>query len=333
MARVTQAEVAALAGTSQATVSLVLNDSAAGRVAPETVERVVSALRSSGYLRQRSSRLDHGRIVGVFTYETVFPSVAADFFHPFLTGLERAAETAQVDLLLFTSAHVDGHRRRLGEDQLRRVDGCVLLGRDIAPEELAQLNRSRFPYVSLGRRDDVEGPVAHVGADYVSATRAMTQLVLDAGHRRLIYVGRAATSESVRDRYTGFLQRISDSDATHHRIELTTDRALLDQVDATGTTCVFFDLARDAGAFIRLCLRQGRTIGEDISVVILDEPFQQLAGIDLTHFSIPRIDMGRRALEVLLDLIAAGPDRPSTDFQELFPITVVSGTSLKPLPG
>lgn len=338
MPRVTQAQVAALAGTSQSTVSLVLNGAAAGRVAPQTIERVMATLRSSGYLNQRTSwadqkRTDRGRIIGVFTYEPVFPSVAADFFHPFLTGLERAAEAAQVDLLLFTSAHVDGRRRQLGIDQLQRVDGCVLLGRDIHTEDLAELNRSGFPYVSVGRRDAIHGPVAHVGADYVRATREMTQLVVAAGHRQVLYASCGSPSESTRDRHIGFLQGISGTSVTHERLDRTPARELLDHVQATRTSCVIFDEARDAEAFIRLAVREGHIIGADLSVVLLHEPIRPLTGIDLTRFAMPRIDMGRRALEVLLELLAADPATARTQFQELFPITITRGTSLGPGPG
>ncbi len=333
MARVTQAEVAALAGTSQSTVSLVLNDAATGRVAPETIDRVVAALHTSGYLHQRAKRIDRGRIVGVFTYESVFPSVAADFFHPFLTGLERAAEAAQVDLLLFTSAHVDGRRRQLGADQLQRVDGCVLLGRDIHPEDLAELNRISFPFVSVGRRDDIHGPIAQVGADYIRATREMTELVLEAGHRTLLYASCGSPAESTRDRHIGFLQGISGSVVSHERLDRASARTVTERIDASGATCVLFDEARDAETFIRLWVRDGRTVGPDLSVVLLHEPIRPLAGINLTHFTMPRIDMGRRALELLLDLLTADPDTPRTDFQHLFPITITQGSSLQPIPG
>ncbi|MEV0150456.1 MULTISPECIES: hypothetical protein [unclassified Nonomuraea] len=50
----------------------------------------------------------------MFTYEAVFPAESADFYHPFLVGIEECVEEAGCDLLLFTSAKAQqGERRRI----------------------------------------------------------------------------------------------------------------------------------------------------------------------------------------------------------------------------
>ena len=89
--RLTQRDIARLAGVSQATVSLVLNDAKAaeGRIPEETRERVQKAIKETGYVADPiARRMAKGlnRILGVFTYEPAFPSAQADFFLPFLLG-------------------------------------------------------------------------------------------------------------------------------------------------------------------------------------------------------------------------------------------------------
>ena len=128
--RVTQRDIARLAGVSQATVSLVLNDAAAaaGRIPKETRERVEKAIRDTGYVADPIARRmakGHNRILGVFTYEPAFPSVQADFFSPFLLGIEEAAQDLGYDLLLLTGAS-RGDKKIFGDNvRLRLADGCL----------------------------------------------------------------------------------------------------------------------------------------------------------------------------------------------------------------
>jgi DNA-binding LacI/PurR family transcriptional regulator len=216
--RVTQRDIARLAGVSQPTVSLVLNNRAEGdvRISPETRERVLRVIRETGYVadpvaRRLAARFN--RIFGVFTYEPAFPSGSWDFFYPFLLGIEEAAERIGCDLLLFTSAPVVNGRRRIfhQDNRLRLADGCILLGREIDAGELRRLNEDGYRYVAIGRRDDAGGPVPYVGADYASAVGELVRLALARGHRRLGYLG-LGDVESSRDRRQGFVDHSGDAE-------------------------------------------------------------------------------------------------------------------------
>jgi len=141
--RLTQRDIARLAGVSQATVSLVLNDAkaAAGRIPAETRERVHKAIRDTGYVADPiARRMAKGlnRILGVFTYEPAFPSAQADFFVPFLLGIEERAQALGYDLLLLTGASGPRGQRKIFHEnnRLRLADGCVLLGREFDRAEL-----------------------------------------------------------------------------------------------------------------------------------------------------------------------------------------------------
>lgn len=335
MARVTQQDVARLAGTSQSAVSLVVNGRADGRVAPELAERIRVLLRTAGYLRDRSQRVDATRVIGVFTYEPVFPGAAVDFYHPFLAGLERAAEAAAHDLLLFTSASVEtGSRRVLDDHRLGRVDGCVLLGREVDRADLARLNASGYPYVSVGRRDDAGGPVPYVGADYATATRDMVADAIGLGHRRFVYVSYGSGAESARDRWLGFQTAMAGSEGTVHR---RLDRVSADEVLAAirddAATCVVVEDATDGEAIARAALRAGFLLGRDLSLVLLHEPQRPLVGTELTRLGIPRTAMAAAAFALLLQITGAGPhDAGPVQLQRLLPVTQVPGHTLGPAP-
>src|SRR5690554_2095904 len=145
--RVTQADVAAIAGVSQATVSIVLNDRnpPGVRISDETRQRVLDAIAITGYTANPlAQRLAGGRnqILGVFTYESTFPRGGRDFYGAFLVGIEHAAEALGVDIMLFTSATVIEGRRKItrkGWQRLGIADGCLLLGQHEDQSELEYL--------------------------------------------------------------------------------------------------------------------------------------------------------------------------------------------------
>lgn len=339
MAGITQREIARLAGTSQATVSLVLNDAATGRLAPETVTRVREVIRETGYVANPAARqLVRGsnQIVGIFTYEAVFPSATANFYHAFLIGLERAAERLGWDLLMLTSAPViDGRRRLFHENsRLQLADACVLIGREVLSEDLARLNASGYPYVSVGRRDDAGGPVPYVGAGYAPATKELTKQAIDLGHRHLMYLADGSRAEALRDRYKGFRSAVGRSrEVRAERFELTkgSHAEAVERCRSDGISCVLIEEGPDGEQFLRECRRRKIKIPEDLSVILLNEPVNPTVGRrQLTHLAIPREDMGEQALDVLVDLIKPGKERIGPQHQRMLPVTPVSGATVVP---
>jgi LacI family transcriptional regulator len=332
--RVTQQDIARMTGVSQATVSLVLNGRADTdvRIAPETRERVLQAIRSTGYVADPIARrlaARHNRILGVFTYESVFPAGLGDFYHPFLVGIEECAERIGCDLLLFTSAQVvDGRRRIFSDDnRLRLADGCVLLGQWLDPAELARLVAEGPPFVSVGRRDDAGGPVPYVGADYPGATAAQVRAAVALGHRRLAYVGEGAGPESHADRMRGFTAAVAEAgaDGRHLTIAGTTPAAVLDEVAATGRTCVLVEEYADGVALAEEARRRGLHVPADLSLISLGDPTRPTStDLILTGFRIPRRDMGWQAVEVLAELLEGGRKR----LQRILPCEPVAGTTL-----
>ena len=221
MKRATQFDVAKLAGVSQATVSHVLNGASSPRkrVSDGARRRVLDAMESVGYVANPMAQGLAGgrsRILGVFTYESVFPRDRSNFYHPFLVGMEAQAETTGVDLLLFTSAPHDGGRRRLADDGWNRIavaDGCILIGRLTDRNEVAWLLERRYPFVFIGRRDHIaDQEVPFVGADYVTATAELTRRMLELGHRRIAFVGDLSGAVSALDRVNGYRQAMQDAD-------------------------------------------------------------------------------------------------------------------------
>ncbi|MEX0584439.1 MAG: LacI family DNA-binding transcriptional regulator, partial [Natronospirillum sp.] len=115
--RTTQSDVAKLAGVSPAAVSAVIGKGSHNiRVGEETRLRVLEAMRQLNYVPDIVAQTLAGgkrRIIGLFSFESVFPKEQNDFFRPFLLGVEKAAEDNGYDLMLFTSAPIHEGRKRI----------------------------------------------------------------------------------------------------------------------------------------------------------------------------------------------------------------------------
>ena len=332
--RLTQRDIARLAGVSQATVSLVLNGaaSAEGRIPQETRERVNKVIRETGYVADPvARRMAKGlnRILGVFTYEPAFPSEQADFFGPFLFGIEEAAQQMGYDLLLLTGSANSGQRKIFSENnRLRLADGCLVLGRQFDHDELARLVGGDYPFVAVGRRDDAGGPVPYVGGDYATATAALVQRARDLGHTRIAYVGPAQGAESTVDRWIGFNSAIVGMDfVAHVPAAAQPSEATLDTLIASKASVVFFIELADAIKVEQLARQRGMSIPDDLSIVVLGNHIRaEQTGTRFTSFSIPREAMGHGAARMLVHRV----ETQEPVQQILLPCEPVAGETLGP---
>jgi LacI family transcriptional regulator len=329
--RVTQQDIARMTGVSQTTVSMVLNEREdAARIAPETRERVLAAIRKTGYVADPIARrlaAQRNRFLGVFTYEPVFPAGLGDFYHPFLVGIEECAESIGCDLLLFTSAPVVDGRRRIfhSDNRLRLADGCILLGRWLDPEELARLIAEGQPFVSVGRRDDAGGPVPYVGADYPAATAALVRRAVGLGHRRIAYVGEGAGAESHADRLRGFTSAAAEAGVSGVHVRFTDAAAVLDELLNQEVTAIFVEEFADGAMLAEEAGRRALRVPDDLSFLALGDPTRPAStDLEFSGFRIPRREMGWQAVEVLSAIL----DGTGGELQRLLPCEPVAGATL-----
>jgi LacI family transcriptional regulator len=206
--RPTMREVAAVAGVSLSTVSRALNDDP--KVDPQLAERVHRAVAMLGYRRdvtattlRRADRLSAS--IGL-----VFDDVANPFHATLHRGIEDVARARGV-LAFAGSSDEDGDRERdLVQAFLsRRVDGLVIVP---AGTDHSYLLRDREAGVGLVF---VDRPPAFIDADVVlsdhaGGARAATEHLLDAGHRRIGYLGDRQRIASAAERLRGHREALAD---------------------------------------------------------------------------------------------------------------------------
>ncbi|MGJ6968613.1 LacI family DNA-binding transcriptional regulator [Streptosporangium sp. G11] len=320
--RARQADVAKLAGVSQATVSAVINGRGPETGIPEqTVERVLEAVRQLGYVANpaaRSLRGKRNRLLGVYTFESIFPLDQLDFYHEFLVGIEQQAVADGYDLVLFASTEDLDGRRRIYSDGMNRLalaDGSVLLGVEPGSTELAKLATEGYPFVHIGRRTVPGTEIAWVGADYASATRDTVGRLAALGHRRVAYVTGPDRMEVFLDKEAGYRAGCADAGLPELMYVMSQlDPAWVDAAHAGGVTAVLAENEALARQLVAALGERDLTVPADMSVVVL----VTMTESGWSSLRIPRNEMGRGAVKTLTRILA-GSDGSPGDHQLLLP--------------
>ena len=193
-------EVAAAAGVSRATVSLVMRDDPS--IPEATRERVLRAARDIGYVYDRRAarlRSQTSNVVGLVVTDNANP-----FFAEFAEALESRLHTqGQTILLGFTHDDLDRQHsvvQRLVED---RVAGIVLVPA-IGTTSASLADAVSATSVVLATRPmDVPGD-SYVGTDDEHGGRLAGQHLIDHGVRSMAFFGGLGGSTTRRARSAGF---------------------------------------------------------------------------------------------------------------------------------
>ncbi|MGQ7295310.1 LacI family DNA-binding transcriptional regulator [Quadrisphaera sp. KR29] len=200
-ARVTLSDVAARAGVSRATASLVLRGE--GRVAGATRERVHAAMAELGYVYDRvaaAMRAEHAPVVGVVVSDITNP-----FFAQALVGVQAALREEGYLPLLGSAAHdLDQQDRLLGLLREHRVAGLVLSPVAGTPASLVERLRAwGLEHVLLTQPVDGASTWTVAPDDRLGGRLAAEHLLQVHGCRRLVLVGASGDVASARLREAG----------------------------------------------------------------------------------------------------------------------------------
>jgi DNA-binding LacI/PurR family transcriptional regulator len=311
-----QADIAAAAGVSQTTVSLILSGNTDGvRLSETTRRRVLAAAEELRYVPDPlATRLASSRnhMLGVYTFASAFPTDVDGFYYSILVGIEEEAAALGQDLVLFTGTG-GGDARAHDRTAIRRTriaDGCLFFGRHVPEEPIEWLLGSDFPLVYVGRRDELDGRIPFVGVDYVTASAAVVERLVGLGHREIRYLRSDDDALSSTDRERGVLAAARKARLRTRRIVVreSVDVELLRQWVADGVTAVVVeetDTGDLSAALFSALAAAGLSVPGDLSVAALGRPKGRP---EVSGFDVPRRELGRRAVQVLVDQItASGP--------------------------
>ena len=314
--RPTLGDIAAVAGVSRATVSLVVRNSPL--VADATRARVEAVMAEMDYVRDIGAarlRNNSSRTVGV-----VVPNLVNPFFTEFLSGVEQAMGQ-QDRVVLLANSEDDPHRQ---DEILQRfrghgVDGVILCpAQGTDPDLPARMARWGLPLVQALREIGTGGDYA--GADYVAGVGLALRHLVALGHRRVAFLSVAARTSARAERLRGFARALAETGATDAGIveaELTWEGA----AEAAGrilalpdrpTAVLCFNDVLAAGLMLGL-RRAGVVPGRDMAVAGLDDlPLAQLTFPPLTSVSMWPARQGAAAGRLLIRRLSdpgAAPER------------------------
>lgn len=322
--RVTLSQVAAEAGVAASTASLVLAGRGAElRLSQALQDRVRAAAERLGY---RPNAVSVGLRTGsTRTLAFVSDSVASSR----LAGemIKGAIEAARArGFLVFvgeTGGDVHLERQLLNAMFDRQVDGLILASM-LTHQRSLPAEVSRTPAVLLNLESDDAAGIPRILPDEYTAGREAVGHLLARGHRRIHLIGAGPGRDDVppfslgaRLRLSGILDALDEAGLAPasgsavvqwlppegHR--LTTQ--LLDR-GAEPEAMICFNDRLAMGAFQALGER-GLRIPDDVSVISFDDvAFAPWLRPALTTFALPHRAMGKRAADLLVDLIEAEKD-------------------------
>jgi LacI family transcriptional regulator len=314
-------DVARLAGVSVGTVSNVLNHPA--KVSAETARRVLEAIEELGWVRNDAARrLRQGRsgMLGLVVLD-----VANPFFTDVAAGVEHVAH-AHGRVVLLTNSGEDADREaaalRMFESQ--RLDGLLVapVGDDVARLEAV---RARGTGVVLIDRLASTPGFSSVAVDDRRGGRLAVEHLLEAGHRRLGFVGGSTQIEQVANRLAGAraaVEGLDDARLTVYEAAAMNARAggaVGEEIVALPAdarpTAVFAANDLLALGLLQAFLRAGLTVPGDVALIGYDDiDYASSAAVPLSSVRQPAFEMGRRAAMLLLQEIdgvdGAAPVQP-----------------------
>jgi len=301
-------------------------------VARGTIRQALADLETAGYIRrergrgtfviwdgkQRRPQVDATRQIGF-----VVPYVRDSFVSTILLGVEEAASQRGLSV---TFKHVENDPERqaqvLNELVAHNLAGVVIYPVDsLHVEPIASLVRSGYPVVLIDRY--LRGVITdYVMSDHFGGMLRAAQHLVQLGHRRIGFIAWRDPAISIEHRLAGYQQALIEAG-------IPLDPGLVLEVESYPTidreplcrflvqepriSAVLAANDQTALAVYEAARRVGVRIPEELALVGFDNlDFTSHLEVPLTTVAQPAIDIGRTAVEILMNRIqgeASGPQQ------------------------
>ncbi len=327
-------DVARVAGVSSATVSRVLNNHPAVKLA--TRERVMKAVQDLDYqVNLLASALNTGqtRTIGL-----IVPDIANPFFAEIARGAEEcAAERAFNIVMCNTHEQVEREARYVQVLRQKHVDGIIFTSAYLDDRNITPLMESGFPLVLVSREvEDID--VDSVRTDDFAGGYQAARHLISLGHKRIALLAGPLSTKPSLDRKKGYeaaLERaglpVDPTITFSGEFTMESGRAMAEQLLASGRPFTALVAGNDpiAAGAIKVLRRRGIKVPEDVSVVGYDRTvLAEIMEPELTSVAQQMHEMGRQATELLLSRILG--TRNNGPVQVVLPPRLVVGSSTAP---
>ena len=306
--------VCELAGVSTATVSRTLKNP--DLVTERTRLKVFAAIEKAGYRpNMAASSVKTGRSNALVV---LVPNFSNPFFLRLIQGIEQAAQEKGYSVLLGdTQGKPEREHEYAGMVLTNRADGLINLDHSFPFSQSDAHLAKDVPMVSVCERivGDKKYPVVEL--DNYSACRALARHLISYGHQDFGIIAGQKSSQIYKDRLGGIKSVFEEEDIAFNDEFIVGQeysieggelgaRALLAKASRpTAIFCFNDDIAIGALHEIK---KHGLSVPHDISLVGFDNiKVSAYTDPPLTTIDQPAHDMGRKAVEVLLNVINKTP--------------------------
>lgn len=326
-------DVSEASGVSEMTVSRVLRNR--GDVSAATREKVLTAAKTLGYVPNKIAgglASQHVNLVAV-----VIPSLANLVFPDVLSGVSAELDDTPFQPVIGVTNYSLSREEAVLYDMLSwRPSGVILAGLEHSRTSRAMLEAAAIPVVEIM---DIDGDVIDtaVGISHLEAGRQMAATILEAGYRRIGFIGTHMPEDHrAKKRLAGLEAALTQAGVPLAAREfyqggssLAKGRELTERILAREPDLDFLYYSNDmigAGGLL-WCREQGYDIPGKLGLAgfngvdLLDGLPMRLATTDAR-----RVDIGRRAARI----VAGKEPRPEGDKLVLTPHFIPGDTIRKP---
>ncbi len=326
-------DIAEQANVSFATVSRALNDKYG--VKPDTRRRVLEIARALNY---RPNAIARGLVnKQTKTIGLIIPDIKNPFFPEVAGGIEECAADLGYNVFLCNTNWSD-EREEQYIDLLseRRVDGLIVAPTGASIDLLDDVIHEKLPVVYVSRAPEGTHR-SYVVIDNVRGGFLATKHLIEAGHRTIGFIGASQDEATCRERFEGYTMAFEKYGMTvadkyikqgDFKQQSGSDlvKEMLEGEDYPGGIFAVNDLL--ALGAVEAVKNAGLRVPEDIAVVGFDDiAIASLQEIQLSTINQPKYQMGRIAVEMLVEIIKKGEDNVPTRKVMLEPTLIVRRSS------
>jgi len=309
-------DIAERAGVSVMTVSKALRDEP--DVSESTKARLKLLAQEMGYVPDSSAQGLRNRTTKLFGL--VLPSLANPIFARLVLAIQERAYDLGYDVLLgYTLHNPDREETCIRRFLSRRVDGLFLspvYRLEAEARVYQELLRRKVPTVLLGHTAPFCSHFVNVETDDSMAGYAMTQHLLQLGHKRIAFLAGPPATPWTRERYEGYRRALRQAGMDiDEKLIFQAGRTIEDGAkaavqminEASAATAIQAVNDMVAVGCAEVLLKQNLRIPQDISIVgfgnsMLSEYFR----VPLTTIDQPKHRLGAAAVDAMLQLLRGG---------------------------
>lgn len=307
------ADIAKQVGVSTVTVSKALSGQKG--VSEDMREKIQAIADELGYKQPsvaRKLKMAENYTLGVIVAEKYMDKYDSFYWRMYQLVAQTAVDMGSFTMVEIVTIDAENNLELPKLTSAARMDGYIIIGR-MNDEYIRYLKTNlNHPYIFMDFADDDRNMDAVLSDGYHGGYH-MTNYLFELGHREIGYVGSVECTDSIADRYFGYVKSLAE-----HGAQVRNDWIVADRNSKTGAidpvnefklpkimpTAFFCNSDLSASFFIKKLREKGYKVPEDISVVGYDNYlYPGLCDIKITSYDVDMSAMGRKVIETLIHRI------------------------------